>query len=157
MEEAMFMTKFANPVHVVHRRDKLRASKIMQERALGSSRIRVEWDSVVEEVLGNDKDGVTALKLKNVKSGEFRELPVVGMFLALGHTPNTGFLDGQLDLDEKGYIRLAAPFRTTTSVEGVFAAGDVADAVYRQAVTAAAMGCKSAIDAERWLAEQGVE
>jgi len=157
MEEAIFMTKFSNPVHIVHRRDKLRASKIMQTRALENPRIQVQWDSVVQEVLGNDTDGVTALKLRNVKTGDLRELPVVGMFLALGHTPNTAFLDGQLDLNEKGYIRLTDPFRTTTDVEGVFAAGDVADAVYRQAVTAASMGCKSAIDAERWLAERGIE
>ena len=157
IEEALFMTKFASRVHLIHRRYQLRASKIMQQRALSHEKISVEWNSVVEEVLGDDTAGVTALKLKDTKTGEFRELPVSGMFLAIGHTPNTAFLEGQLERDEKGYLKLKDPYRSTTSIEGVFAAGDVADSMYRQAVTAAAMGCKAAIDAERWLAEQGIE
>ena len=157
MEEAIYMTRFSNPVYIVHRRDQLRASKIMQSRALKNPDINVLWDSVVDEVLGDDTNGVTALKLRNVKTGDVRELSVSGMFLALGHTPNTAFLDGQVNMNEKGYITLPDPSRTMTSVTGVFAAGDVADAVYRQAVVAAGMGCKAAIDAERWLAEQGIE
>jgi thioredoxin reductase (NADPH) len=157
IEEALFMTKFASRVHLIHRRDQLRASKIMQQRAQAHEKIAVEWNSVVEEVLGDDTAGVTALKLKDTKTGEFRELPVGGMFLAVGHTPNTAFLKGQVERDEKGYLKLKDPYRSTTSIEGVFAAGDVADSMYRQAVTAAAMGCKAAIDAERWLAEQGIE
>jgi thioredoxin reductase (NADPH) len=157
MEESLFMTKFSDPVYVVHRRDQLRASKIMQKRALDHPKIKVLWNSVVDEVLGDDEKGVTGLRLKDVKSGERREVEVSGMFLALGHTPNTAFLAGQLAQNEKGYLVLKDPFRTTTNVEGVFAAGDAADSVYRQAVTAAGMGCKAAIDAERWLAEQDVE
>ena len=157
VEESLFMTKFASRVHMIHRRDQLRASKIMQKRALENEKITVEWNSVIEEVLGDDSAGVTGLRLKDTKTGRFRELPLTGMFLAIGHTPNTAFLEGQLDLDEKGYLKLRDPYRSTTYLEGVFAAGDVADSVYRQAVTAAGMGCKAAIDAERWLAEQGVE
>lgn len=157
MEEATYMTKFANPVYVVHRRDELRASKIMQERVLKNPKIKVIWDSVVNEVLGDDKNGVTGLRLRNVKSGQQSDVQVSGMFLALGHTPNTGFLDDQLETTDKGYIVLKDPYRTYTSVEGVFAVGDVADSVYRQAVTAAGMGCKGAIDAERWLAEHGID
>jgi len=157
IEEGMYMTKFAGMVHVIHRRGQLRASKIMQKRALEHPKIRIEWNSVVEQVLGDDQAGVTGLKLKDTRTGEFRELPVSGMFLAIGHRPNTAFLDGQLDLDNKGYVKLMDPYRSTTSIEGVFAAGDAADSVYRQAITAAAMGCKAAIDAERWLAEQGIE
>ena len=157
IEEALFMTKFASRVHLIHRRDQLRASKIMQQRALSHQKITVEWNSVVEEVLGDDTAGVTALKLKDTQTGRFRELPVGGMFLAIGHTPNTAFLEGQVERDEKGYLKLKDAYRSTSSVEGAFVAGDVADSVYRQAVTAAAMGCKAAIDAERWLAEKGVE
>ncbi len=151
------MTKFASMVHVVHRRDKLRASKIMQQRVLEHPKATVEWNSVPEEVLGDDKAGVTGLKLKDTKTGAFRELPVTGMFLAIGHTPNTAFLKDQLPTDEKGYLTLKDPYRSTTEIEGVFAAGDVVDSVYRQAITAAGMGCKAAIDAERWLADQGIE
>jgi len=157
MEEATYMTRFANPVYVVHRRDQLRASRIMQERVLNNPKITVIWDTVVDEVLGDEKNGVTGLRLRNVKSGQLRDLPVSGMFLSLGHTPNTGFLDGQLETTDKGYIVLKDPYRTSTSVEGVFAVGDVADSVYRQAITAAGMGCKGAIDAERWLAEHGID
>ncbi len=157
MEEALYMTKFSDPVYVVHRRDELRASKIMQERVLKHEKIKVLWNSVPEEVLGNNTNGVTAMRLKNVSTGETSEVEIRGFFLAIGHTPNTRFLGGQLDLDEKGYIKLKDPYRSTTNVEGVFAAGDVVDSVYRQAITAAGMGCKAAIDAERWLAEQGIE
>lgn len=157
MEEATYMTKFASRVYVIHRRDRLRASKIMQQRFLSNPKAEVIWNSVVEEVLGNDEEGVTGVRLRNVSTGEVSELPVRGLFLAIGHTPNTDFLRGQVEMDEKGYIRLVAPPRSYTSVEGVFAAGDVADSIYRQAVTAAGMGCRAAIDAERWLAEQGIE
>jgi thioredoxin reductase (NADPH) len=155
-EEATFITKFSNPVYVVHRRDQLRASKIMQQRVLGNPKIKPVWNVIVADVLGNDRDGVTGLKLKNATTGETSELPVSGVFLAIGHTPNTQFLAGQLETDAKGYIKLTDPQRTITSVEGIFAAGDVADSIYRQAITAAGMGCKAAIDAERWLAEKGV-
>ncbi|MHC4609394.1 MAG: NAD(P)/FAD-dependent oxidoreductase, partial [Planctomycetota bacterium] len=157
MEEGLYMTKFASTVHIIHRRDQLRASKIMQTRALEHPKVKVEWNSVIEEVLGDDKAGVTALRLKDTKTGQLRELPVSGMFLAIGHTPNTAFLNGQLPTDDKGYLTLKDPYRSTTQIDGVFAAGDVVDSVYRQAITAAGMGCKAAIDAERWLAEQGIE
>ena len=157
IEEAVYMTKFAETVHLIHRRDELRASKIMQKRALENPKIKVEWNSVVEDVLGDDKVGVTALKLKDTQTGDTRDLPVGGMFLAIGHTPNTAFLEGQLPVDDKGYLRLKDPYRSTTEIEGVFAAGDVVDSVYRQAITAAGMGCRAAIDAERWLADQGIE
>jgi thioredoxin reductase (NADPH) len=156
MEEASYMTKFSNPVYVVHRRDELRASKIMQQRVLENPKIEVLWDSVVDEVLGDDTNGVSGLRLKNVKTGDLRDVGVTGMFVALGHTPNTAFLDGQLETDGKGYIVLADPYRSTTNVEGVFAVGDVADSVYRQAVTAAGMGCMAAIEAERWMTEKGI-
>ena len=156
MEEALYITKFSNPVYVIHRRDQLRASRIMQERVLKHEKTKVVWDSVPQEVLGNDTNGVTGVRLRNVKTGEISELEIRGLFLAIGHTPNTRFLDGQLETDAKGYVKLKDPYRSTTSVEGVFAAGDVADPVYRQAVTAAGMGCKAAIDAERWLAERGI-
>ena len=157
IEEALYMTKFASMVHIIHRRDELRASKIMRQRVLDNPKVTVEWNSVVEEVLGDDQAGVTGLRLKDTKTGELRELPVSGMFLAIGHTPNTAFLDGQLETNAKGYVKLTDPYRSFTSLEGVFAAGDVADSVYRQAITAAGMGCKAAIDTERWLAEQGVD
>ena len=151
-EEANYLTKFAGVVYLVHRRDTLRASRIMAERTLANPRIKPVWNSVVDEVLGTEKDGVTAVRVKNVKTGEVQTLEAAGMFVAIGHTPNIQFLNGQLATDEKGFIRLADTYRTTTSVEGVFAAGDVADPVYKQAITAAGMGCKAALDAERWLA-----
>jgi thioredoxin reductase (NADPH) len=151
------MTRFSNPVYVVHRRDELRASKIMQQRVLENPKIEVLWNSTVEEVLGDDEKGVTGMRLKDTKSGETRDVEISGFFLAIGHTPNTAFLNGQLDTDKKGYLVLTAPPSSRTSVEGVFAAGDIADATYRQAITASGMGCKAAIDAERWLAEKGVE
>jgi thioredoxin reductase (NADPH) len=156
VEEATYLTKYASKVHMVHRRDKLRASMIMQERALGNAKIHFEWNSVLEEVLGNDKEGVTGVRLGSTVGGGPRELAASGVFLAIGHTPNTAFLKGQVELTEKGYIRWIKPFRTTTSVEGVFAAGDVADDYYRQAITSAGTGCMAALDAERWLASQGI-
>lgn len=150
-EEALFLTKFASRVYIIHRRDELRASKIMATRVLEHEKIEMVWDSVVDEVLGQDV--VTGLKVRNVKTDEVSEMPVEGMFLAIGHTPNTKIFQGQIDLDEKGYILLPGE-NTMTSVPGVFAAGDVTDHVYRQAVTAAGQGCQAAIDAERWLDEQ---
>lgn len=155
VEEASFLTAFAEKVHLVHRRDELRASKIMQQRALDNPKIEFVWSHVVEEVLGNDQNGVTGLRLKSTKDGTLRELQVAGMFASVGHTPNTAFLRGKLEMNDKGYIRWTAPFRTYTSVEGVFAAGDVADDYYRQAITSAGTGCMAALDAERYLAGQG--
>jgi thioredoxin reductase (NADPH) len=155
-EEGTYLAKFASTIHLVHRRDKLRASPIMADRLLSNPKVKPEWDSVVEEVLGDDERGLTAVRLKNVKTGETRTVEAAGLFVAIGHTPNTKFLTGQIDLDPKGFIVLKEAFRTTTSVEGVFAAGDVADSMYRQAVTAAGMGCKAALDAERWLAGQNI-
>jgi thioredoxin reductase (NADPH) len=152
MEEATFLTRFASKVTILHRRDEFRASKIMQERALGNEKVSVIWDSVVEEILG--EDAVTGVTLRNVKTGETSRLDADGVFMAIGHTPNTELLVGQLELDENGYIVVAEP-RTSTNVPGVFAAGDVTDRIYRQAVTAAGQGCKAAIDAERFLEEHG--
>lgn len=149
-EEALFLTKFASKVYVIHRRDELRASKIMATRVLEHEKIEMVWDTVIEEVLGDAV--VTGLRIRNRVTDEVSELPVEGMFLAIGHTPNTKIFAGQLELDEKGYILTGE--NTMTSVPGVFAAGDVADHVYRQAITAAGMGCAAAIDAERWLDEQ---
>lgn len=156
MEEATFMTKFSNPVYIVHRRDEFRASKIMQDRVLNNPKIKVLWNSLIEEVLGDDAAGVTGMRLKDSKTGELRDVEIAGFFLAIGHTPNTAFLNGQLETDDKGYLVLKTPHGSQTSVEGVFAAGDVADSTYRQAITAAGMGCRAAIDAERWLADQGI-
>jgi thioredoxin reductase (NADPH) len=156
VEEATYLTKYASKVHMVHRRDKLRASMIMQERALANEKIHLEWNSTLEEVTGNDKEGVTGVKLGSTVGGGTRELAASGVFLAIGHTPNTGLLKGQVELTEKGYIRWTKPFRTNTSVEGVFAAGDVADDYYRQAITSAGTGCMAALDAERWLASKGI-
>ena len=154
MEEALFLTRFATKVTVIHRRDQLRASKIMQERALGHEKIEFVWNAVVEEVLG--EEFVTGVRIRGVASGEQSEIPVEALFVAIGHQPNTELFQDQLDLDEQGYL-LVAPGTTRTSVEGVFACGDCTDKVYRQAVTAAGTGCMAAIDAERWLAEQGIE
>jgi thioredoxin reductase (NADPH) len=156
VEEADYLSKFASTVHLVHRRDQLRASKIMADRAMNNSKIKLEWNSAVEEVRGNDKDGVTGVRLKSTVDGSTRDMDAAGMFVAIGHTPNTKFVEGKLELTEKKYIRWTVPFRTNTSVEGVFAAGDVADDYYRQAITAAGSGCMAALDAERWLAGQGL-
>jgi thioredoxin reductase (NADPH) len=152
MEEATFLTRFASTVTIVHRRDEFRASKIMQERALANEKIRVIWDSVLDEIVG--EDAVTGVRLRNVKTGNVSDLGTDGVFMAIGHTPNTSLFEGQLELDEAGYVVVAEP-RTGTSVRGVFAAGDVTDRIYRQAVTAAGQGCKAAIDAERFLEEHG--
>ncbi len=149
-EEALFLTKFASKVYVIHRRDELRASKIMATRVLEHEKIEMVWDTVIEEVLGDEV--MTGLRIRNRVTDEVSELPVEGMFLAIGHTPNTKVFESQIDLDDKGYILTGE--NTMTSVPGVFAAGDVADHVYRQAITAAGMGCQAAIDAERWLDEQ---
>ena len=156
LEEALFLTNFATKVTVIHRRDQFRASKVMQERALKHPKVEFLWDSVVEEVQGTPATGVTGLTVKNVKTGGTSTLAVQGMFVAIGHTPNTDVFKGQLDMDEQGYLHVQ-PGRTFASVEGVFVCGDAADKVYRQAVTAAGTGCMAAIDAERWLAEQGLE
>ncbi len=150
MEEALYLTKFAAEVVLIHRRDTFRASPIMAERALNHPKIRVEWNTVVTEVMGDDF--VTGLRLRDVETGAERELAVGGLFLAIGHTPNTGFLRGVLELDETGYILTREPWRTETSVPGIFAAGDVMDSQYRQAVTAAGTGCMAALEAERYLA-----
>ncbi len=153
MEEALYLTKFASEVTVVHRRRELRASKIMQERALAHEKIRFVWNSVVVEVLGSREGGVRGVRLRDVESGDERELPCQGVFVAIGHAPNTEIFRGQLPMDERGYLRVQLP-STRTAVPGVFAAGDVADPTYRQAVTAAGTGCQAAIDAERWLEAQ---
>ncbi len=150
LEEAIFLTKFAESVTIVHRREELRASKIMQDRAKANPKIHFVWNRVVTEVLGDTK--VEGLKLRDVRTSEEEVLPVTGLFVAIGHVPNTDIVRDQLALDELGYV-LTAPGTTATTVDGVFAAGDVADHRYRQAVTAAGSGCMSAIDAERWLEE----
>jgi thioredoxin reductase (NADPH) len=150
MEEASYLTRFATEVVVVHRRDTLRASKIMQERARANPKIRFVWDSEVIEVLGSETEKVLGVKLRNLKTGAVTEHPTDGLFIAIGHQPNTEFLHGQLPLDPRGYV-LVEPGTARTRIPGVFAAGDVADAVYRQAVTAAGTGCMAAIEAERWL------
>jgi thioredoxin reductase (NADPH) len=155
VEEGTFLTKFAERVYLVHRRDQLRASKIMQQRALDNPKITIKWNRTLEEVLGNDKEGVTGARLKSTLDGQTEDVACAGVFLAIGHTPNTDFLAGQIALNDKGYIRWTTPQRTYTNVEGVFAAGDVADSYYRQAVTAAGSGCMAALDAERWLAHKG--
>ncbi len=156
MEEATYLTHFASQVHLVHRRDSFRASKIMSDRVLANPKINVKWNSVVEEVLGNEKQGVTGVRIKNIKDNSSEEHLVSGYFAAIGHTPNTDFLKGQLKLTDKKYLVWTTPQRTFTSVEGVFAAGDVADDYYRQAITAAGTGCMAALDAERWLAAKNL-
>jgi thioredoxin reductase (NADPH) len=153
MEEAVFLTKFATTVHVIHRRDELRASKILQDRAQRNEKVNFHWNSVVDEILEDEKGLVRGVVLKNTKTGETSELAIKGLFTAIGHIPNTSLFEGVLDLDENGYIRRNGS-GTQTNVEGVFACGDVADHVYRQAVTAAGSGCQAAIDAERWLEAQ---
>ncbi len=153
MEEALFLTRFATKVTLIHRRDALRASKIMQERARKNEKIEFAWNSVVDEVLGDEF--VTGVRLRDTRNGETRELPVEALFIAIGHQPNTDFLRGQLELDSVGYIKVEVG-TSRTGVEGVFACGDAMDPSYRQAVTAAGTGCMAAIDAERWLAEQDI-
>ncbi|SER92797.1 thioredoxin reductase (NADPH) [Streptomyces sp. yr375] len=149
MEEATFLSRFAKSVTIVHRRDTLRASKAMQERAFADPKIKFVWDSEIAEVQGDQK--LAGLKLRNLKTSELSDLPVTGLFIAIGHDPRTELFKGQLDLDEEGYLKVAAP-STRTNVTGVFAAGDVVDHTYRQAITAAGTGCSSALDAERYLA-----
>ncbi len=152
VEEANFLTKFATKVTVIHRRDKLRASKIMQDRAFNNPKIDFIWDAVVEEILGDREKGVTGVKIKNLKKGEIRLKECQGVFVAIGHNPNTQILTGKIDMDDSGYIKTknGSP---KTSVPGVFAAGDVQDHIYRQAITAAGSGCMAAMDAERFLDE----
>lgn len=158
MEEATFLTKFASVVYLVHRRDSFRASRIMAERVMSNEKIDIKWNSVIDEVLGDDEKGVTGVRIRSTEDeAKTEELPAAGYFAAIGHTPNTDFLKGQLKTNEKGYVVWTKPQRTYTSVEGVFAAGDVADDYYRQAITAAGTGCMAALDAERWLAAQGIE
>ena len=158
MEEATYLSKFGSTVYIVHRRDEFRASRIMAERALANEKIEVKWNSGVEEVLGSDTEGVTGVRIRSTtEDGKTEELECAGYFCAIGHTPNTDFLNGQLETNEKGYVKWTVGGRTNTSVEGVFAAGDVADDNYRQAITAAGTGCMAALDAERWLADNGIE
>jgi thioredoxin reductase (NADPH) len=154
IEEALFLTRFATKVTVIHRRDQLRASRIMQQRAFQSPKIEFLWDSVVDEVIGDDY--VTAVRVENRKTGATSQLPVEALFVAIGHTPNTDLVRGQLELDDVGYVKVE-PGSSRTSVAGVFACGDVMDPTYRQAITAAGTGCMAAIDSERWLAEQSAE
>ncbi|HSZ56886.1 MAG TPA: thioredoxin-disulfide reductase [Tepidisphaeraceae bacterium] len=164
-EEGTYLAKFASTIHLVHRRDSLnRASPIMAQRILEHPKIKPVWNSVVEEVVGDHVTtpggeklpNMTGVRVKNVKTGDVSTIPAAGLFLAIGHTPNTKFLNGQLELDSQGFIALKEPPRMVTSVEGVFAAGDVADPIYKQAITAAGMGCKAALDAERWLAARQI-
>ncbi len=150
MEEALFLTRYASRVFVAHRRDSLRASRIMQERALKHPKIEFIWNSALTEILGNDQKMVTSIKIKNLASGESSERPIAGVFVAIGHVPNTQIFEGQLDLDQNGYI--VTNHRQQTNLEGVFASGDAQDHIYRQAVTAAGTGCAAAIEAERYLA-----
>ncbi len=154
LEEALFLTRYAQTVSVIHRRDTLRASKLLQQRARNNPKIDFIWNSVVEAIEGEDK--VTGVRLRNLVSGERRTLTTEGVFVAIGHQPNTEIFRGQLDLDALGYVCMPDPATTYTNIPGVFAAGDVRDHRYRQAVTAAGDGCKAAIDAERWLEEQGI-
>ena len=153
MEEATFLTRFASKVTIIHRRDQLRASKFMQDRVKKNSKIEFKWNSTVSQVLGEDAGRVTGVRLKDTQAGGESDLELGGLFIAIGHVPNTAFLKGHIDFDDMGYINITRG--TYTSVEGVFAAGDCVDHVYRQAVTAAGMGCMAAIDAERWLEAQG--
>jgi thioredoxin reductase (NADPH) len=154
VEEAIFLTKFASKVSIVHRRDQLRASKIVQDRAFKNKKLGFIWNSEVEEILGSKETGVTGAKLKNTKTGEVTVKEAEGVFVAIGHNPNTELFKGQLDMDEVGYI-ITKSGTTETNVPGVFAAGDVQDNIYRQAITAAGTGCMSAIDAEKFLEEHG--
>jgi|TARA_B100002003_G_scaffold61462_1_gene56804 thioredoxin reductase (NADPH) len=153
LEEALYLANICKTVTLIHRRDEFRGSKIMQKRAVDHEKISIFWDTVVDEVLGNPMAGMTSLKVKNVKTEKVTEHPITGLFVAIGHSPNTKLFKDKLNLNENGYVEVT-PGTTYTSVEGVFASGDVQDHVYRQAVTAAGTGCMAAIDAERWLAEQ---
>ena len=150
MEEGTFLTKFATEVNLIHRRDTLRASKIMQDRAFANPKIKFHWNTEVKDVLGSKETGVNGLKLRNVKSGETSVLDIDGLFVAIGHHPNTEIFRGQVELDEMGYVK-TIPGSSRTNIEGVFACGDVQDPVFRQAITAAGSGCMAAIEAERWM------
>ena len=152
LEEALYLAKMCKSVTLIHRRNELRGSKIMQKRTLDNEKISIIWDTVVEEVIGKPEFGMTSLKVRNLKTDEVSEHQFTGLFIAIGHTPNTNLFKDQLKLDENGYIQVT-PGTTYTSIDGVFASGDVQDNVYRQAITAAGTGCMAAIDAERWLAE----
>lgn len=156
-EESNYLSKFASRVHVLVRRATLRASQVMQKRMLDNPKIQTHWNTELDEVLGDSEKGVTGMRIRDNLTGEQRHLDAAGLFLAIGHRPNTAFLRGQLETDESGFIKLTRPQQSYTSVPGVFAAGDVADPIYKQAVTAAGMGCKAALDAERWLAEHAEE
>jgi thioredoxin reductase (NADPH) len=156
MEEATFLTRYAAKVYVVHRRDKLRASKIMQEKAFANEKIEFIWDTAVEEIVGTQEHGVTGVRLHNLKTGRESTFDCAGVFVAIGHRPNTDLFKGQLDMDEVGYLKTSG-HSTATNISGVFACGDVQDSFYRQAVTAAGTGCMSAIDAERFLDHLPVE
>jgi thioredoxin reductase (NADPH) len=150
MEEATFLTRFAESVTIVHRRDSFRASKVMAARALSNPKIKVEWNSVVEEVLGSDGK-VCGARLRNITTGETKVLDVTGVFVAIGHDPRSELFKGQIELDDEGYVKVDAP-STRTNIPGVFAAGDVVDHTYRQAITASGTGCAAALDAERFIA-----
>jgi thioredoxin reductase (NADPH) len=154
-EEALFLTRFASKVYLVHRRDSLRASKIMADRATAHEKIQMVWDSVPVEVLGVKEGSVSGLKVKHVKTGALSVLPVKGVFIAIGHIPNTGPFAPPLQVDEGGYFKPQPGSQVQTNVPGVYVAGDCSDHVFRQAITAAGMGCQAAIEAERWLAEHG--
>jgi len=154
IEEALFLTKFASKVTVIHRRDELRASKIMADRALANEKIEFRWNAVVTGIVGTREAGVTAVQVRDTQSGEDSELACEGVFIAIGHQPNTELFEGRLVTNEVGYLQVEEP-TSHTGIDGVFAAGDVMDPTYRQAVTAAGTGCRAAIDAERWLEEQG--
>jgi len=156
VEEADYLSKFASTVYLVHRRDELRASKAMAARAFENEKIEIVWNHVPDEVLGKEKGGVTGVRVKSTVDGSTKVLEATGFFLAIGHTPNTAFLKDSLTTNAKGYIQWTTPGRTNTSVEGVFASGDVADDYYRQAITAAGTGCMAALDAERYLAAKGI-
>jgi thioredoxin reductase (NADPH) len=156
MEEATFLTKFASKVTLVHRREDLRASKIMQERALANPKIDFIFNTTVDEVIGTKENGVKALKLRNLVTNEVTQMDAQGLFVAIGHTPNTQPFAGQLDLDQAGYIKLPHRNSTATNIQGVFACGDCVDHIYRQAVTAAGSGCQAALDCERWLTHERI-
>ncbi len=155
LEEATYLTNFASKVTLIHRRDELRGSKIMQDRAINHEKIDIAWNKVIEEYVGDENGNLVTLKLKDTVTGDISDLPVTGCFIAIGHTPNTQFLEGCLKTDENGYL-ITKNNVTATEIEGVFAAGDVQDHVYRQAITSAGTGCMAAIEAERWLGEKGL-
>jgi thioredoxin reductase (NADPH) len=155
LEEATYLTNFATKVTLIHRRDELRGSKIMQDRALNHEKIEMAWNSTIDEYVGDDMGNLISLKLKDTQNGEIRDLPVTGCFIAIGHTPNTQFLDGALKTDDNGYL-ITKDNVTATEIPGVFAAGDIQDHVYRQAITSAGTGCMAAIEAERWLGENNL-